>query len=465
MPSLPLALPSYQLRSRASPARVIGWMPAMVESGQGKQVGYLKQVPGLVQKVDTTKVIRCMFASQGGLYVVAGDTLYSVDSAWTATAKGTLLTSTGNVEAADNETQICFVDGLYGYVYDINAGTFTQISDTDFLGSYDVDVLDGYGVFSDPGTNTFYVSGLQDFTTYSALEQVSIEGITGNIVGHIARGHEVYIFKERSGEVWYNAPQTNFPLTRNDSAAIEVGCSAAGSIRKIGGLIYWLGQDANGQAMVFAMSAYSPQRISNTALEEKLNAITDLSTATAYAYQQEGLTFYVLRHPDLTTTWVYEVSSGVWHERAEWVDGLPAPWRATHHAFAFGLHIVGDADGKLYELSVTANDNAGDTLIRDIITPETPNASLSRQRYSSIEVNCDVGQGKTDGTEAYLLCRYSDDSGKTWSSWKYLSLGVVGNYAKRVRATRLGSSRHRVWNFRVTDPVNVSLIEAVFNEV
>ena len=465
MPALPLALPSETLRSRASPARVINWMPVQVESGQSKQPAYMKQVPGLVELLDLGAPIRCLFASQGGLYAVAGDTLYSVSSAWASTNKGTLQTATGEVEAADNETQICFVDGLYGYVYDIAAGTMARITDADFQGSADVDVIDGYGVFSPTGTNTFYVSALQDFSSYDVLQQVSIEGITGNIVGHVSLRHEVIIFKERSTEVWYNAPQDTFPLTRNDAAAIEVGCSATHSIRKIGGQVFWLGQDANGAAMVFVMTAYAPQRISSHALEEKLNAITDLSTASAIVYQQEGLTFYALRHPELETTWVYEAAAGVWHERAEWVDGMPTLWRATNHAFCFGKHLVGDADGKIYELSTSAYDNAGDTLIRDLITHETPNPGNKRISYSSFEVECDVGQGLSTGNEAYLMLRYSDDSGKSWSNWRNLSLGVVGNYVKRVRATRLGSSRHRVWNIRVTDPVQVSLVQAVINEI
>ena len=465
MPALPLALPSDKLRSRASPARVINWMPVQVESGQGKQPAYMKPVPGLALKASLGGPMRCLFASQGTLYAVAGDTLYSVSSAWASTSKGTLLTATGEIEAADNETQIAFVDGTYGYVYDTGAGTFARITDADFLGSADVDVLDGYGVFSQPGTNTFFVSSLQDFTAYNALEQVSIEGITGNIVGHVSMRHEVIIFKERSTEVWYNAPQTNFPLTRNDSAAIEVGCSATHTIRKIGGMVFWLGQDANGAAMVFAMQAYQPQRISTHALEEKLNGIADLSTATAMVYQQEGMTFYALRHADLGTTWVYEVAAGVWHERAEWVDGLPTLWRATHHAYCYGVHLVGDASGNIYELSASAFANGSDVLVRDLITPETPDPGNKRARYASIEIECDVGQGLATGNEAYLLLRYSDDTGRTWSNWRYLSLGVVGNYSKRVRATRLGSSRHRVWNIRVSDPVEVSLVQAVINEV
>jgi hypothetical protein len=464
MPALPLAIPSYSLRSSASPARVIGWMPVLIESGQGKQTAYLKQQPGLILRASLGEPIRCMTTSQDVLYVAAGDTLYSVSSAYASTSLGTLQTTTGNIEAADNETQVCFVDGIYGYVYDTDALTFARITDADFLGSADVDVLDGYGIFSQPGTNTFYTSNLQDFTAFDPLATVTIEGITGNIVGHIVRHHEVFIFKDRSAEVWYNAPQTNFPLTRNDGAAIEIGCSSAATLRKIGGVIYWLGRDDTGAAIVFGMAAYSPQRISSHALEEKLNALDDLTTATAMVYQQEGLTFYALRHPDLETVWVYEAASGVWHERAEWVSGLPALWRITHHTYCYGVHIVGDADGNIYELSTDANTNDGDTLIRDIITPVTPNPTLERRRYSAVQVDCDVGQGNSTGNALYLMMRYSDDSGKTWSNWKYLSLGNAGNYKQRVRATRLGVSRNRVWNFRVTDDVNCSLIQAVFNE-
>ena len=157
------------------------------------------------------------------------------------------------------------------------------------------------------------------------------------------------------------------------------------------------------------------------------------------------------------------MASGVWHERAEWVDGTYAPWRASCHALAYGIHVVGDSSGKLYELSPTASSNAGDVLIRDRITPHNAMPTLERRRYGSLQVDCTVGKG-LNGGQATLMLRYTDDSGANWSSWRYLSLGRIGEYMARARATMLGAARDRVWHIRVTDDVRCDHLSAVLDE-
>ena len=46
---------------------------------------------------------------------------------------------------------------------------------------------------------------------------------------------------------------------------------------------------------------------------------------SAYAYQEQGHTFYVLNFPTAGATWVWDVTTDVWHERGFWnanSDGL-----------------------------------------------------------------------------------------------------------------------------------------------
>ena len=256
----------------------------------------------------------------------------------------------------------------------------------------------------------------------------------------------------------------DFPLARNDGANIETGLIAPHSLQKVAGSAFWLGQDAKGEGIVFSMQAYQPIRVSSHALEEQLASVSDLSGAWAWTYHQEGLTFYVLQVPGLSTTWVYELASGTWHERAEWVDGDYQPWRASCHALAYGVHVVGDSSGQLYELSPTASSNAGDVLIRDRITPHNAMPTLERRRFGSLQVDCTVGLGITEGAQATLMLRYSDNSGASWSNWRYLTLGAVGEYLARARATMLGAARDRVWHIRVTDDVRCDLLSAVLDE-
>lgn len=467
MPALPLAGPSYPLRNgKADCQRLINWMPVQIESstGKGGNVGYLKQVPGLTLLGNFGGVTRGLYVARDGLYGVFGSKLKSVSGAWVGSELGSLSTATGVVSMAANNTQLALSDGPNGYCFDLDALTFSPIT-ANWRGSTGFSVLDGYGIMTVPDTTQFMLSANQDFTSIDALDFASAEGSTGNIVGQIVNRREAYIFKTNNTELWVDGGGTDFAFVRNESANIEVGCSAGATIAKGGGSVFWLGRDERGAAVVFAMSSYAPQRISNHALEEKLSALTDLSGATAFCYHQEGLTFYVLNVPGLETTWVYELAAGIWHERSTFVDGSHQPWPATCHAYVYGVHVVGDASGNLYKLDTASNLINGSPMVRDRITPHSAMPSLARRRYGSIQIDGQTGLGLPAGTEARLMLRYSSDGGMTWSNWRYLTLGAIGQYLARARATMLGSDRDRVWYIRVTDDVRFEPLSAVVDEV
>lgn len=468
MTALPLAGPSGQLRGKAESRRVVNWMPVQTETntGKGGQGAYLKQCPGLRYLCNLGYPVAGLKAANGVLYAMAGSQLVEVSASFGQTVRGTM--GTGVPSFGVNQTQLNVVCGNASYVYDFATHVITKVL-TNWQGSALVSVLDGYGVYSQAGTRQFYISGNEDFTALNVLQFASAEGSTGNIVGHIEQHRQIVFLKETTGEVWYDDPNAgaDFPLARNSSATIEVGCAAAHTLHKIGGVAYWLGADENGQGVVFGMAGYVPQRVSHHALEELLAALPDLSQAVAWVYHQEGLTFYVLNVPGLATTWVYEVSAGTWHERADWdtTNGQFVPWRANCHAVAYGMHIVGDSLGNLYELSPLKSSNYTGPLVRDFISPHNATAELAVTRFGSLQLDCETGQGLSDGSQGQVMLRYSNDGGANWSNWRYLTLGVVGATLARARATMLGISRDRVWHLRVTDDVLVNPLAVVINAV
>jgi hypothetical protein len=464
MSSLPLAGPSSPLRSTQTEARrCVNWIPIRIESGTGKggATTALKQLAGLTLLGNYGAAIRALKVTRGRLFAVTDGQLSEVDAGWASTPRGSI--TAGQVEIDANKTQVAIVNGDSLFVFDLDANTLSS-NPPNWRGSAGISVLDGYGLFFAPGTEQFYISAVEDFTSFDALDFATANSTTGNIVGTLAKHQEVLILKELGGEVWDDAGGSDFPLSRNESAVIEIGLAARATLRKVASTAIWLGQDEDGNGIVFGMPGYVPQRISSQALEEKLAALEDLSGARAWTYHQEGLSFYVLNVPGLETTWCYEVSAGIWDERGEWLDGAWQPWRATCHALAFGQHVVGDAAGNLYRLDPLVNNNAGDPLVRDWISPHEAGPNLQVQRFGSFEVVGDVGYGLPDTTAATLMLRYSDDGGRTWQDWRYLSLGAAGETKTRIRDTMLGSSDDRVWNFRVTDDVRCNVISALVNE-
>ena len=469
MPAIPIAGPSYALRNRSADVqRCVNWIPVQIESavGKGGQPSYLKQTPGKTLLAALGSPVRGIYTARGMLYAVAGATLYRIAANGTAASVGTLASNDGPVRMADNVTQLAIVDGPRGYVLDLDDNTFAPMAG-DFRGSTQIDVLDGYGVFSVPSSPQFYISANQDFAVFNALEFATTESSIGDIVALCVKHRELILLKERTGEVWADSGGADFPLARNDGAALQVGCAAAHSLAVIDGAAVWLSRDVSGGIGVSAMTAYQPQRISNHALEEALTPLTEaqISGAQAYAYRQEGLSFYALQVPGLNTTWVYELRAGIWHERAEWVDGTHAQDLGTCHAYAYGRHFVGGSDGVIYSLEPGVSASGSGPLVRERITPHNAMPSLSRRRFGSLQIDCNTGAGLADGSAGSMLLRYSDDGGMTWGNWRTLSLGAVGRYTARARATMLGSARDRVWHIRVTDPVRCEPVAAIVDEV
>lgn len=464
MTALLLAGPSSPLRTNAAEVRrVVNWMAVHIESGTGKggAISYLKQVPGMTLLGNFGTAIRGLKVARGRLFAVTDSQLVEISATWASTARGSI--TAGDVEMGVNQTQLAIVTGPQLFVLDLDANTLSA-NPSNWLGSASMSVLDAYGIFVQPDSQHFYITATQDFTSLNALQFASAESTPGNIVGTIDKHHELLVLKELGGEVWDDSGASDFPLSRNESAVIEVGLAARATLRKVASTAFWLGRDEEGTAIVFGMTGYVPQRVSSQALEELLAPITDLSQATAWTYHQEGLSFYVLNVPGLQTTWVYEVAAGIWHERGEWVDGAWAPWRATCHALAFGQHVVGDAAGNLYRLDPLVNSNAGDPLVRDWISPHDAVPGLEVQRFGSFEVVGDVGLGKADTTAPALLLRWSNDGGRTWGDWQSLSLGAAGETVNRIRTTQLGSARDRVWQIRVTDDVRCNVVSVLVNE-
>jgi hypothetical protein len=69
-------------------------------------------------------------------------------------------------------------------------------------------------------------------------------------------------------------------------------------------------------------------------------------------------------------------------------------------------------------------------------------------------------QVNLQGQNPVLMMRYSDDSGHSWCSERSDSIGKIGETKKRVIFRRLGSSRNRVYEIKVSDPVKVTILGA-----
>lgn len=461
MKPIPIVGPSYNLSVRkADVQRTINLFPVLIESQTGKSPAYLKSIPGLTEFADLAGEIRGAILCNDRAFAVAGSTLYEVFADGTFSARGTLVTSSGPVDMAYGVNQLVIVDGGFGYVLTFLTNAFTNIVSSSFYGSTRVQFLDGYFIFVRPDSQQFYISNIDDATDLDALDFASAEASPDYIVSHLVDHRELWLFGSNSTEIWFNTGNSDFPFERNNGAFMEHGCAAPFSAQKLDNSVFWLGTDDRGAGIVWRAQGYTPARVSTHAIEQRISSVEDLSGAIAYTYQQDGHAFYVLQIPGLDTTLVYDVAGNAWHERSEFSDGVHSQHRGSVHLFAFGKHLLGAEDGKLYELDDDAYTNAGDVLCRERISPHYASPMYDRIVFGKLEVDCIVGTGKELGAEPQLMMRYSNDGGIDYTGWRQVGLGAIGERQARARFLRCGAARDRVWHLRFTDNAPFAIIGA-----
>lgn len=453
MPRIPFAVQTSAGRSSVvSAQRLINLYPEMQPPDAKARVTLLG-TPGMVAFGTLPEgPTRGMHVMNGTLYVVAGDTLYSVNSAGTPQTIGGI-SGEGRVYMADNGIQLLMACEGSAWVY--ANSVLSSVTDTDFAGIETCDYLDGYGLYS-VGDGRFFITSLNDFTSADALDFASAESAPDDIVRVFVDHREVWLFGERTTEIWYNSGNPAFPFERVGGAVLERGCAAAGSVAKLDNSTYWLGDDG----IVYRAAGYQPERISTHAIEYQIRDKT-WSEAQAFAYTQEGHAFYVLTFS--TGTYVYDAATGLWHERDS-RSGTESigRWRAQYYAYAYGKHIVGDyQSGALYQLDLSTYDEAGEELRAEAISAPM-HAEGRRVFLTRFELDMETGVGLStgQGSDPQVMLQISRDGGRTWGTELWRSAGKIGEYRRRVVWHRCGSFRDGALRIAISDPVKRSVIAA-----
>lgn len=468
----PILGSTYVARSvNAADNRMVNLFPEIVPEG-GKEPAFLNRAPGLVLRgMLGDGPIRGMWEFGGKLYVVSGDTLFSMDSDYQITTLGTVSGTTEPVSMADNGTQLFIACNGPSYIYNRVTNVFSQITDADFPGAVTVSYLDGYFVFNEPNSQKIWVTSLLDGLSVGPLDFASAEGAPDGVVGIIADHREVWVFGVNSVEVWYNSGNADFPLSRIQGAFNEIGCAAPYSITKMDNGLFWLGRDARGQGIVYRANGYTGQRISTHAVEWQIQQYGTLSDAIGYTYQQDGHSFYVLVFPQADTTWVYDVATQAWHERAGFSGGVFTRHRGNCQAFFKNEVLIGDYEnGNVYAFSLDtfADNGAPQKWLRSWRALPPGQNNLNRTAHHSLQLDCETGVGLNlgQGSDPQVMLRWSDDGGHTWSNEHWTKMGRTGQYGEHTIWRRLGMTmklRDRVYEVSGTDPVKVTIMGAELN--
>jgi hypothetical protein len=511
---------------------MVNLFPEVIPEG-GKEAAWLQRAPGLrLLATLGNGPIRGLWTFNGKGYAVSGNTLYQIDDTWTATSKG-IIAGSSQVNMTDNGTQMFIAADTYGYIYNssvsnlgcsivlgdatvttadtsliyvnqpisgtgipagarvlsiTNSTTFEMtvnatltapvviltFSDflttltTPFAGAVGCGFLDGWFVFNQPNSQIFWVMDSTG-TTIDSLYFASAEGSPDNLVTLIVDHREIWLFGTNSVEVWYDAGLADFPMARIQGAFNEIGCLAAYSVAKLDNGLFWLGADARGNGVVYRSKGYSGERVSTHAVEWQIQQYSNLSDAVGYTYQQDGHSFYVLNFPTANTTWVYDVATGAWHERAGWELGNFIRHRGNCQMNFSGEIVIGDyQSGQIYAYDLNVYTEAGSIQkwLRSWRALPTGQNDLNRTAQHSLQLDCQTGvglDGSSQGADPQVMLRWSDDGGHTWSNEHWKSMGQIGRTGFRTIWRRLGMTlklRDRVYEISGTDPVKIAIMGA-----
>jgi len=467
---------SYQHRFKDwNSQRTVNWYPKI--SDQKSQEKNKTQMalfprPGLSQFVNLGgNSVRGFFKAQNltqeRLFAVVGTNLYEITYDGSSSLLGALTGMSAGSDskvymALNGNSQLMIQDPLAGYVFDLTTNTLTEITDIDYPNGTTLDYADGYLVISD-GEGRVTFSNLNDAFDWPSGNFFTPTFKPDKVKAILTFREEIYCFGDETIEIYINDGES--PFSRQSRTSIYYGLTARDSVAIHQGGAFFLGKSRNGGSDVYMLgNDYSVTPVSSPGISSILNQYTNEDAEAFIQTTKDGHIFYHLHLPSLCTTLVYDVTTGMWHERQSTrpfpdSDGTypQGMYRARNFVTFKGMNLYGDwYSGKIFkeDSSVSTDDSLPRILRR--ISPDLQN----ELKYLSVyNVELDVNPGVN--ASGSMMFRYSIDGGNTYEREELIDLGSLGAYDNKVQINSLGTARNWVIDFSVSDPIDVIVMQAV----
>lgn len=153
--------------------------------------------------------------------------------------------------------------------------------------------VEGYFVFTVPGSQIFFISNINSATIYDALDFATAQGGAGAILRCLESHLDLWLFSTEHVEIWYLSGASDFAFQRQVGDIIEYGTAGALSATNCDNSVFWLGHDAK----VYRAEGYSPKAVSTPAVERWLLRRT-LSDVIGFQTSRvlTGAPAFALRH-------------------------------------------------------------------------------------------------------------------------------------------------------------------------
>lgn len=468
---IPIGGQSQDFNSRRSRSDIVN---AFIEFNKGGDFYRIRKAQGLKEYHSAgTGPIRGMFTISDLIFFVSGQEVRAIRVQISGSFVNYLLGTVSGYDSkckfaangTDSGQVMLIVDGD-GYIIQNLTGTptMTQITDVDYEGDYSIASLNQIFWVNKPNSNEFIGSTAADGLDWPALRFAAAEQSPDAIVYMAQKKSALWIMGEKTCEYWQtDITDTDVPVRPVLGATIERGVGAQKSVAEFQDSIFFLGDDYS----VYQISGTGIAKISDIGLEYAIKGdgfkagYDNVDDAEGFFIDHPAHKMYVLTFRAARVTWVYDLSTGLWHKRSSKNSGY---WRARD-AVIFGQKIiVGDyLSGTLFELDENTYTENGDDLTVEIVTPSL--SGEERDLYVSyVEPNVEVGRGEATAVyngvltpwlvKPYLQLEYSKDGGVTYKAKRSLNIGQAGDRQKITRSYQFGRTKRGfnfVLRFRFTD--------------
>lgn len=369
---------------------------------------------------------RGMRVHQDTLYIIRGTKLIRINSFGTQTVIGTV-PGVSLCSMLSDGTNLLIRTGSSTLIY--NGVTLTDIT-ANMENGQTMALLNNQIIYQGLG-NRFSVSDPGDPTTVNGLNYAAAEAVGDDLKQVIAFNERIYLFGERSIEIWYNTTVNNPPFERiTQSTTTSVGAASAFSAATSDQALYFVGSDNN----VYRMTAYSPELISDSAIASELRQL-DTGTALGFVAKIDSQNFYIIQIPQGDRTLAFSEKTNEWITLSSGTEG--GRHRMISYAFCYNKHLIYDANTcDVLEWSFTTNDSNGSPLIRQRDSAPINGALIGapgrRLCTNRIDFMLETGVGNADVENPKIMVSASLDGGRTFTQEEWLPLGRAGDSVRTV---------------------------------
>lgn len=430
-----------------------------VPKASGISNGFLRPADGIVANGTGPGIDRGGINWNGVCYRVMGTKLVTVASNGAVTVLGDVGGPVNTLVTFDYSFDLLAIaSGTRLYYWNPVASTLTQVTDPDLGVVLDVVWVDGYFMTTDG--EFLIVTELSDPTQVNPLKYGSSEVDPDPVVALLKLRNEIYAMNSNTIEVFDNIGGSVFPFARIDGAQIQKGVVGTFACCVFTERIAFLGGGRNEAPSIYVGAAATAQKISTQEIDNLLLQYTEaqLATVKLESRNDKAHQHLYVHLPDRTI--VYDAAASEALEQPVWFTLTTAvvgfsQYRARNLVWCYDKWLVGDPQSNSIGYLVQDTGHHWGQQVRwefgTIIVYNEGNGAIFN-RLELVALTGSVALGKNP----QISTSYSVN-GLSWSQDRSISVGTIGNTAKRLAWFQQGHMRNwRIQRFRGDSDAHVS---------